>query len=175
MAKRVLRRLLKAKGAGGIPRMGLDTVYIHSYAGHMRMPSGPHLCYALAARQKARHLSRLYDSHLAPACLSVSQFSILSLLEACGKLKITALAEMLIMERTTLVRALKPLKAAGWIVAGRSENGPSFDVTLSRSGLEKVAEAMPLWANAQAAFEHEVGRDRAVRLRNEILELNLGG
>jgi hypothetical protein len=94
MAKRVLRRLLKAKGAGGIPWMGLDTVYIHSYAGHMRMPSGPHLCYALAARQKARHLSRLYDSHLAPACLSVSQFSILSLLEACGKLKITALAEM---------------------------------------------------------------------------------
>ena len=138
------------------------------------MPSGPHLCYALAARQNARHLSRLYDSHLAPAGLSVSQFSILSLLEAYDTLKITKLAEMLIMERTTLVRALKPLQAAGWVVADKPESGRSFDMTLSRSGLEKVAEAVPLWRAAQAAFEQEVGRDRAVRIRNEILELNLG-
>ena len=42
-------------------------------------------------------------------------------------------------------------------------------------GLEKFAEAKPLWAEAQAAFEGEVGRDRAIRLRDEILELNLGG
>jgi len=140
----------------------------------MPMPSGPHLCYALAARQNARHLSRLYDSHLAPAGLSVSQFSILALLEAYDTLKITKLAEMLIMERTTLVRALKPLQTAGWVVAGKPESGRSFDVTLSRSGLEKVAEAVPLWKSAQAAFEQEVGQDRAVRIRNEILELNLG-
>ncbi|MER9140928.1 MarR family transcriptional regulator [Mesorhizobium sp. M0830] len=140
----------------------------------MPTPSGPHLCYALAARQSARHLSRLYDSHLAPAGLSVSQFSILSLLEAYDTLKITKLAEMLIMERTTLVRALKPLQAAGWVVAGKPESGRSFDVTLSRSGLEKVAEAVSLWKSAQAAFEQEVGQDRAVRIRNEILVLNLG-
>lgn len=140
----------------------------------MPAPKGPHLCYALAARQSARHLSRLYDNHLAPAGLSVSQLSILSLLEAYGNLKIIRLAEMLIMERTTLVRALKPLQAAGWVVAGRPEGGRSFDVTLSRTGLAKVAEAMPLWEDAQAAFENEVGKDRAVRLRNEILELNLG-
>lgn len=141
----------------------------------MTIPSRPYLCYALAARKSARHLSRLYDSHLAPAGLSVSQFSILRLLKAHGRLKITELAEMLIMERTTLVRALKPLQASGWVVAERSENGRAFDVTLSPSGLEKVAEAIPLWAEAQAAFEGEVGRDRAIRLRDEILELNLGG
>jgi DNA-binding MarR family transcriptional regulator len=140
----------------------------------MPMPSGPHLCYALAARQNARHLSRLYDSHLAPAGLSVSQFSILSLLEAYCNLKIRKLAEMLIMERTTLVRALKPLQAAGWVVADRPQNGRSFDVALSPSGLEKVAEAVSLWKNAQAAFEQQVGKDHAVRIRNEILELNLG-
>ena len=89
--------------------------------------------------------------------------------------KITELADMLIMERTSLVRALKPLQAAGWVVAERSDNGRAFDVTLSPSGLEKFAEAKPLWAEAQAAFEGEVGRDRAIRLRDEILELNLGG
>jgi hypothetical protein len=41
--------------------------------------------------------------------------------------------------------------------------------------LEKVTEATPLWEKAQAAFEREVGRDRAIRLRDEISESNLGG
>jgi DNA-binding MarR family transcriptional regulator len=133
---------------------------------------GPELCYALAARKNARHLSRLYDSHLAPAGLSVSQFSILTLLEEHGTLKISELAVMLVMERTSLVRALKPLQAAGWVVAERQKKERSFNVTLSALGLKKVANAMPLWEKAQAAFEGEVGRNNAIRLRNDILKLN---
>src|SRR3984893_17182713 len=123
----------------------LDTVQLHSYIDCMGTPSGPRLCYALAARKSARYLSRLYGSHLAPAGLSVSQFSILGLLGVHGRLKITELADMLIMERTSLVRALKPLQAAGWVVAERSDNARAFDVTLSPSGLEKLVEAKPLW------------------------------
>src|SRR5258707_12541841 len=152
----------------------LDDVQLHTYIGSMATPNRSYLRYALAARKSARHLSRLYDSHLAPAELSVSQFSILRLLKEHGRLKINQLAEMLIMERTSLVRALKPLQASGWVVAERSDNGRAFDVTLSPSGLEKVTEAIPLWAEAQAAFEGEVGRDRAIRFRDEISELNLG-
>jgi DNA-binding MarR family transcriptional regulator len=141
----------------------------------MAIPTGTELCYALAARKAARHLSRLYDSHLTPTGLSVSQFSILSVLQTDGRLKITELAETLIMERTSLLRALKPLQAAGWVVAKRPGGRRSFDVMLSPLGLKKVAEAMPLWESAQVAFEGEVGRDRAIRLRDETLELNLGG
>ncbi len=141
----------------------------------MAMPTGTELCYALAARKTARHLSRLYDSHLTPTGLSVSQFSILAGLQTDGRVKITELAQMLVMERTSLVRALKPLQAAGWVVAKRPGGRRSFDVMLSSSGWKKVAEARPLWESAQAAFEGEVGRDRAIRLRNETLELNLGG
>jgi DNA-binding MarR family transcriptional regulator len=150
-------------------------VQLHTYIGWMATPSRSYLCYALAARKSARHLSRLYDNHFAPAGLSVSQFSILRLLKEHGRLKITQLAQLLIMERTSLVRALKPLQASGWVVAERPDNGRAFDVTLSPSGLGKVADAIPLWAEAQAAFEGEVGRDRAIRFRDEISELNLGG
>ena len=70
----------------------LDDVQLHTYIGCMATPSRSYLCYALAARKSARHLSRLYDSHLAPAELSVSQFSILRLLKEHGRLKITQLA-----------------------------------------------------------------------------------
>jgi DNA-binding MarR family transcriptional regulator len=138
----------------------------------MVKPTGPLLCYALAARKKARHLSRLYDGHLAPAGLSVSQFSILSLLDVHGQLKIAELADVLSMERTSLVRALKPLQTAGLVVTERPDSSRAFDLKLSRRGYQKVAEALPLWEDAQAAYEREVGRDRAVRLRNEILKLH---
>jgi DNA-binding MarR family transcriptional regulator len=143
----------------------------------MSTPSGPdpNLCYALAARKSDRYLSRLYDSHLAPTGLSVSQFAILGLLRVHGPLKIAELADRLIMERTSLVRALRPLQASGWVAAERSDNDRAFDVALSPSGVEKFAEAMPLWAEAQAAFEGQVGRDRAIQFRDEILALNLGG
>jgi DNA-binding MarR family transcriptional regulator len=140
----------------------------------MATSSRSYLCYALAARRSARHLSRLYDRHLAPTGLSVSQFSILRLLKEHGRLKITELAKIMIMERTSLVRALKPLQASGWVVTERSDDVRAFDVTLSPSGMEKVGEAIPLWAEAQAAFEGEVGRDRAVGFRKVIWELNLG-
>ena len=106
----------------------------------MATPNGPYLCYALAARKNARHLSRLYDRWLAPAELSVSQFSILALVDAHGQLKITELADMLSMERTTLVRALKPLQTAGWVVAER----PDMVVDLSTSGCQDaVVEDLP--------------------------------
>jgi DNA-binding MarR family transcriptional regulator len=141
----------------------------------MSAPSGLHLCYALAARKTDRYLSRLYDSHLAPTGLSASQLAILGLLKMHGPLKIAALANRLILERTSLVRALSPLQASGWVTAKRSDNDRAFDVALSPSGMEKLAEAMPLWEEAQAAFEEEVGRDRAIRLRDEILALNFGG
>jgi DNA-binding MarR family transcriptional regulator len=114
----------------------------------MATPNDPHRCYALAARKNARQL----DAH--------------------GQLKMAELADMLSMERTSLLRALNPLQTVGLVAAKRPDSGRSFDVKLSGRGHKKLAQAMPLWRSAQAAFEREVGRDRAVRLRDEILELN---
>ena len=70
----------------------------------MATPNGPYLCYALAARKNARHLSRLYDRWLAPAELSSHSFLSSRFVDAHGQLKITELADMLSMERTTSSR-----------------------------------------------------------------------
>jgi DNA-binding MarR family transcriptional regulator len=132
----------------------------------------PDLCYALAARKNDRHLSRLYDSHLAPVGLSVSQFSILTLLSAKGPLKTADLADHLVMERTSLVRALKPLQSAGWIATQPAAEGRGHELALTASGRKKTAAALPLWRSAQRAFEAEVGRERAIRQRDESLQLH---
>lgn len=141
----------------------------------MMTPTGPDLCYALAARKQARYLTRLYDGKLAPAGLSVSQFSILSLLDAHGRLKLAALGELLVMERTSLVRALKPLQTAGLVVSQLPDSGRAFDVLLSDAGRRKIVEAQPLWRAAQREFETSVGAERAALQRNEVLALHQGG
>ncbi len=131
----------------------------------------PDLCYALAARKNDRHLSRLYDGHLAPVGLTVSQFSILTLLSSKGPLKTADLTDLLVMERTSLVRALKPLQSAGWIATQPAAEGRGHELALTAAGRKKNAAALPLWRAAQRAFEAEVGRERAIRQRDEILRL----
>jgi DNA-binding MarR family transcriptional regulator len=134
----------------------------------------PDLCYALTARKNARHLSRLYDSHLEPAGLSVSQFSILTLLASQGPLKTADLADLLVMERTSLLRALKPLQGAGWIATQPAAEGRGHELALTAAGRKKTEAAVPLWRAAQRAYEAEVGRDRAIRQRDNTLRLNPG-
>ncbi len=133
----------------------------------------PTLCYCQASRRSARYLTRTYDRHLAPAGISVSQYAILIALEREPDLLVAELAERMVMERTTLVRALQPLRQAGYVVSGQAGSGRSLALSLSSRGLKKVTEARPLWDAAQNEFEGSFGVRRAVKLRKEMLAASL--
>lgn len=141
----------------------------------MLEPTGPNLCHCFANRRSGRALTRLYDRHLAPIRITISQFSILSLLEKNPKIRIVDLADLMIMERTTLVRALKPLQRLGYVVSEPAERGRALVFSASVDGIRKVAEAIPLWLAAQQEFEQTFGRDRASRLRQDNLDFALQG
>jgi len=146
----------------------IATVILHTYIERMDTPETPDLCYGLAQRRAARHLARLYDHHISKAGLTSSQFSILAHLHHAPNLTVAALAHLLVMERTTLVRALKPLQTSGWINTQPPARGRAMELSLTPSGLAKTSEAAPLWKAAQKAFETEFGRDRAIALRNNL-------
>jgi DNA-binding MarR family transcriptional regulator len=128
------------------------------------------LCYCQAARRNARFLSRLYDRHLAPEGISIQQFTILSVIDCQPGLLIADLAEKLVMERTSLVRALKPLRDAGWVCTQRAKGNRSLVLTVSRGGHRKVVAAQPLWNEAQHEFEMLYGTDKASQLRDGLHE-----
>jgi DNA-binding MarR family transcriptional regulator len=132
---------------------------------------GPDLCYCLAARRTARQLTRVYDQHLAPVGLSCSQFSILSFLERQPGITVPELAHLMVMERTTLVRALKPLQAAGFVAAERAAGKRNLELALTQAGQQRLGAARPHWETAQAALERDIGLERAARFRQEILEI----
>ena len=59
-------------------------------------------CNCLALRQAARHVSQIYDGHLAAEGLKTTQYSILAKLNRLGPLSINELAKSMVMDRTTL-------------------------------------------------------------------------
>jgi DNA-binding MarR family transcriptional regulator len=105
---------------------------------------------------------------MAPAGVNSSQFSILSVVEHSPGITVAELAGALVMDRTTLVRALQPLQRSGLVVSEPPPRGHAHRLFVTQLGKAKLSEAFPLWSAAQQQFEAEFGKDRAQAMR-EIL------
>jgi len=123
-------------------------------------------CNCLAVRQAARHITQFYDQFLAPSGLRTTQFSILAKLRRLGPLTINALAEELVMDRTTLGRNILPLERERLIdvVPGKRDRRRK-ELQLSEEGVARLRSAMKGWAEAQAQFETVFGAGRTKELR----------
>jgi DNA-binding MarR family transcriptional regulator len=131
-----------------------------------RLPEG--VCNCLAVRQAARNLTSIYDHALDPINLRVTQFSILYKLESRGKIRISELADILVMDRTTLTRNVRPLERAGLLAYRQGDDRREHWLTLTPAGRAKFKTALTYWARAQNEFEHAFGRRNAVRLRRTL-------
>ena len=125
-------------------------------------------CNNLALRQAARHVSQIYDRHMAKAGLRGSQFSILSKLARLGALPIGRLAEAMVMDRTALGRALGPLERDKLVKVGPGPDGRTRSVSLTVTGRARLADAAVLWRKAQDEFEVHFGAGAAKSLRASL-------
>lgn len=122
-------------------------------------------CNNLALRQAARHVSQIYDRHMAEAGLRGSQYSILSKLGRLGALPIGRLAESMVLERTALGRALGPLERDKLVVVGPGADGRSRSVRLTPAGQARLKQAAVHWRKAQKEFEAQFGSAESQALR----------
>ncbi|WP_407945647.1 hypothetical protein [Paraburkholderia elongata] len=82
------------------------------------------------------------------------------------------LAKAMVMDRTTLVRLLKPLLRRGLVATPpEGQSNRRLRVVLTRRGFAKLDEAAAHWATAQASFEHSFGQQQAAHLRNELFRM----
>jgi DNA-binding MarR family transcriptional regulator len=125
-------------------------------------------CNCLALRQAARHLTQVYDRHLAEAGLRSTQYSILSKLGRLGPQPIGKLAETMVMERTALGRALRPLERDRLVTVGAGPDGRTRSVSLTNAGEAKLKTAAVRWRRAQKEFEAAYGADAAQDLRSSL-------
>jgi DNA-binding MarR family transcriptional regulator len=66
-------------------------------------------------RKASRQISRLYDSHLEPAGLRITQFLTLAALDEVGSAAVNALAERLDIERTAMGKMVGFLERDGFV------------------------------------------------------------
>ena len=123
-------------------------------------------CTCLAVRQAARHVTQFYDRHLASAGLRTTQFSILARLRRHGVMTINALAEEMVMDRTTLGRNILPLERDGLISIGPApDDRRSKEVRLTDAGEARLRTASAGWHEAQARFASAFGTHQTAALR----------
>jgi DNA-binding MarR family transcriptional regulator len=123
-------------------------------------------CNCFAVRSAARHVSQFYDQFLLPIGLRTTQFSILAKLKRRGPLTINALAEEMVMDRTTLGRNILPLERDGLIqIEPVLTDRRAKELHLTHAGDKRLQAGLKAWAHAQSQFEAAFGAKRAAELR----------
>ena len=128
----------------------------------------PAICNCLALRQAARHATQLYDRHLASEGLKTTQYSILAKLARLGPQSINALAAMMVMDRTTTTRAVRPLARDKLVAIAPGEDERTRVVRLTPAGEKRAKAAAVAWRAAQKEFEAGYGAAAAERLRKDL-------
>jgi DNA-binding MarR family transcriptional regulator len=133
--------------------------------------SAPEICNCLALRQATRRITQFYDGFMAPSGVRGTQFSVLAKLRSLGPLTVNELAAAMVMDRTTLGRNLGPLRRKGLVEVAVGEDRRRREIRLTLSGAAALEAALPLWREAQAAFEALYGGERAAALRGALHEV----
>ncbi len=128
-------------------------------------------CNCLALRQAARHISQLYDAHLSSTGLRTTQFSILMKLRKGGPQPISVLAKSMVMDRTTMGRAIGPLERDGLLKVEAGEDARTRNLVLTAAGRTRLKKAERKWAEAQTKFESSFGAAQAAELRETLNRL----
>ncbi|MPV66505.1 MarR family winged helix-turn-helix transcriptional regulator [Burkholderia sp. BE17] len=141
----------------------------------VNQPLGIDQCNCFAVRKASRQISRLYDSHLAPAGLRITQFLTLAALDEVGSTPVNALAERLDIERTAMGKMVGFLERDGFVTIRPSPtDGRSRLIELTEDGRRLHERAAALWQEAQREFEQLNGVDNVAALRERLKGVVVG-
>jgi len=122
-------------------------------------------CHCLMMRQASRQVTQLYDRHFAPTGLRVTQYSVLRTLVRNDPATMQSLADRMVMDRTTLSRALRPLERDGLVAMTPGRDARTRLLSLTPAGRDMIDELAPIWERAQAEFEARFGSVETRNLR----------
>jgi DNA-binding MarR family transcriptional regulator len=130
--------------------------------------SSPCTCQNL--RRASLAITRIYDQKLSQNGLTVSQYSLLKHIKRLGPVSVSELASEIRLDRTTLVRNLKPLESEGLVVDTSPSGSRNRQLQLTSEGQKRCEAAELNWQEAQAYVEDQLGTEK---LENLIALLSL--
>lgn len=119
----------------------------------------PSPCNCLNIRRASQAITEIYNEFLLPGNLNIGQFSLLKHIEQLGPVNVSELAVIMRLDRTTLVRNLKPLEKKGLVEDISTERARNRQLRLTDKGIKSYKYAEELWKKAQSFLEEYLGKD----------------
>lgn len=127
----------------------------------------PIACTGARLRRLTRRVTSFYEHHMRASGLKLSQYSLLTRLSADPQ-SLSALADCMEMDRTTLTRSLLPLLAQGLVEERSGTDARQRLFVLTASGARARTGAHKQWLRAQIALEQNLGRDFVANLHTQV-------
>jgi DNA-binding MarR family transcriptional regulator len=117
-------------------------------------------CVCFNLRWVTRAVTQFYDAEMRPHGIRPTQGSILASLQAKDSWTMAELSDWLGMERTTLLRNLRPLQRDGLVQTGGGGRGKLVEVAITPKGRKQLEKLTPAWKSAQSAVVKTLGEKR---------------
>jgi DNA-binding MarR family transcriptional regulator len=117
-------------------------------------------CVCFNLRRVARIVTQFFDAEMRRQGIRSTQGTVLSALHSTGTSTMADLSEMLGMDRTTLLRNLRPLQRDGLVsIEGGGHGGP-VELSLTAKGRKQIEKLTPAWESAQRTAVQVLGAER---------------
>jgi DNA-binding MarR family transcriptional regulator len=117
-------------------------------------------CVCFNLRWVTRVMTKFFDAELRRHGIRPTQVPILFSLNAKDGWSMTELSDWLGMERTTLVRNLRPLQRDGLVTAAGGGRGRLVELAITAKGRKRIEKLTPAWKSAQRAVVKTLGEKR---------------
>lgn len=125
-------------------------------------------CACHNLRRASRAMTQLFDAHFEEIGLKATQFTVLSALAWSENkpMPIGELAEMLVLDQSSLSRNLAVLERLGFIkLEPSATDRRERIVSLTRNGKATLARGYPIWKKAQGAIAEVMKEDLEEQLK----------
>jgi DNA-binding MarR family transcriptional regulator len=134
-------------------------VYIHFMKKQRDMASVEN-CTCFNVRRISRVITQFFDAEVRRHGIRPTQTPILRALQARTGWGMAELSEWLGMERTTLLRNLRPLQREGLVRTTGGGRGGHVELEITAKGRTTLAKTLPAWRSAQDKVVATLGAKR---------------
>jgi len=118
-------------------------------------------CVCKNLRMTTRITTQYFDQVFQTVGIPVAQFSLLADIAFRENVTISELAQVLLMDQTTVTRNIEILRKKGYVNVRTDDNDSRRKcISISESGLRTLDDAIPLWNNVQSLIEQEIGAEK---------------
>lgn len=117
-------------------------------------------CVCFNLRWVTRAVTQFYDAEMRRHGIRPTQGSILASLQGKASWTMAELSDWLGMDRTTLVRNLRPLQRDGFVNVGGGGRGNLVELSITAKGQKQIEKLAPAWKSAQSAVVKTLGDQR---------------